>query len=169
MTNYYAFIRDGELFDIQRDCQSATEGDINVEVTEEVFTNAQEYGWNYYKWDGTDIVRNSAYEDEKAAERKEIFERDFFKIEGAGYYRKTPKGYSSAVESINTAFNMVTVVGSLPAGTLIFYSEPDFYDESQCTEEWLVANQIRSQAMTAQEFGQFYAQFMMAWNTQEHN
>lgn len=169
MSKYYAFIRNGELFDIQQDSQSAIEGDINVEVTEEVFNNAKQYGWNYYKWDGLDIVRNSAYDDEQAAKRKEIFEKDFFKIEGQGYYRKSPKGYSSAVESINTAFNMVTVVGGLPAGTLIFYTEPDFYDETQCTEEWLVAHQIRSAAMTAEQFGQFYAQFMTAWNTQEHS
>lgn len=169
MSKYYALIRNGELFDIQQDCQSATEGDINVETTEEVFNNAQQHGWNYYKWDGLDIVRNPQYEDEEAAKRKELFEQDFFQIEGVGYYRKSPKGYSSAVESINTAFNMVSVVGNLPAGTLIFYTEPDFHDASQCTEEWLVAHQIRSEAMTAQQFGQFYAQFMMAWNTQEHS
>ena len=168
MSKYYALIRNGKLFDIQQDCQSATEGDINVETTEEVFNNAQQYGWNYYKWDGVDIIRNPEYEDEQAEKRKETFEVDFFKVGNYGYYRKSPRGYSSAVESINTAFNMVSVIGSLPAGTLIFYTEPDFYDESQCTEEWLVAHQIRSEAMTAQQFGEFYAQFMTAWNTQEH-
>lgn len=165
---YYALIRNGALFDIQKNCQSATEGDINVEVTEEVYNKAQEFGWNYFAWSGTDIVLNPKYQDEEANKRKEAFEIDFFKVGNYGYYRKSPKGYSSAVESINSAFNMVTVVGSLPAGTLIFYQEPDFYDKKQCTEEWLVSHQIRSDAMTAQEFGEFYAQFIMAWNTQEH-
>ncbi len=165
---FYAFIRNGALFDIQKDCQTKTEGDINIEVTEEIFNNAQQYGWNYYKFNGTKIVRNNEYLDEQAAKRQAEFEADFFNIEGFGYYRKTPKGYSSAVESVNTIFNMVSVLGNLPAGIIIFYQAPDFYDESQCTEEWLVSHQTTNQAMTAQEFGQFYAQFMTSWNNQEH-
>ena len=103
-----------------------------------------------------------------AEENKINFEDKFFNIDGFGYYRKAPKGYQSAVESINTAFNMVTVLGSLPENTLTFYTAPDFTDETQCTEEWLVANSFKNKAMTAQEFGEFYAKFMTAWNNQEH-
>lgn len=103
-----------------------------------------------------------------AEQNKAEFESKFFEIEGIGYYRKQPKGYQSAVESINTAFNMVTVLGLLPANTLTFYTAPDFADAEQCTEEWLIANSFKNEVMTAQEFGEFYAKFMTAWNTQEH-
>ena len=105
---------------------------------------------------------------ELVQERENLFKKDFFNIEGYGWYRKTPKGYTSAVESINTAFNIVTVVGILPKGSLIFYTKPDFTDETQCTEEWLIENQIKSDEMTATKFGKFYAAFVTAWNKQEH-
>ena len=113
-------------------------------------------------------------EAEQAKEREKAFKTTFFEIppiDGifkGGYYRKQPKGYQSAVESINTAFNAVNVLGLLPQDYLIFYTKPDFTDETQCTEEWLVANQFRNQTMTAQEFGQFYIAFMTGWNNREH-
>lgn len=120
------------------------------------------------------IIDLTLNHEEQIKERKQEFNSKFFyipTIEGifqGGYYRRTPKGYQSAVESINTAFNAVTVLGSLPQDYLIFYTKPDFTDETQCTEEWLVANQFKNKTMTAQEFGQFYVAFMTAWNTQEH-
>lgn len=107
-------------------------------------------------------------EAELAEARKQEFLKQFFKIDGFGYFRKQPKGYGSAVESLNTAFNIVTVLGNLPANTLTFYAEPDFTIAEQCTEEWLVENAIKNEEMTPSEFGTFYAQFMMAWNSQEH-
>lgn len=105
---------------------------------------------------------------------EEHFLANFFeipKVDGVfkgGYFRKQPKGYQSAVESINTTFNAVSVIGSLPANYLTFYSKPDFADETQCTEEWLIANQFKNEAMTIEQFNQFYVAFMTAWNTQEH-
>lgn len=107
-------------------------------------------------------------EEEKTKEREANFKAEFFAITGYGYYRKVPKGYSSAVESFNTAFNAVTVLQKLPAGMLIFYQEPDFSDPEQCTEEWLVEHQIKNEEMTVQQFGQLYMIFTTAWNTQEH-
>lgn len=146
---------------------------INYEV-EEAFYNEFAENPSKYIWDGLQVVENPNYEAEQAKEREQAFNNTFFEIpaiEGifkGGYYRKQPKGYQSAVESINTAFNAVTVLGLLPQDYLIFYTKPDFTDEAQCTEEWLVANQFRNQTMTAQEFGQFYVAFMTGWNNQEH-
>ena len=120
------------------------------------------------------LVDKTPTAEEQAQEREIAFKTTFFEIPAidgifqGGYYRKVPKGYQSAVESINTAFNAVTVLGLLPQDYLIFYAKPDFTDETQCTEEWLVANQFRNQTMTAQEFGQFYVAFMTGWNNQEH-
>lgn len=115
-----------------------------------------------------EFVFKDEVETELAEARKEEFLKQFFKIDGYGYFRKQPKGYGSAVESLNTAFNIVTVIGNLPANTLTFYAEPDFTIPEQCTEEWLVENSIKNEVMTPSEFGTFYAQFMMAWNMQEH-
>ena len=107
---------------------------------------------------------------EKAAIREEDFKKEFFEIEGYNFYRKQPKGYTSALESLTVAYNMITsgVIQELPAGTFIFYPEPDYTKPEQCTEEWLVANQILSEAMTKEQFIQFYAAFVVAWNTEMH-
>lgn len=101
-------------------------------------------------------------------ERKESFKSQFFEIKGFGWYRKQPKGYGSAIESLNTAFNIVLVQGSLPANVLTFYNEPNFSVEKQCTEEWLIANSFKNNQMTKEEFSSFYASFVSAWNDEEH-
>ena len=117
------------------------------------------------------IVDITPTTEEQAKEREEQFNKDFFKVQYNGqdlYFRKQPKGYSSAVESINTAFNIVNTIGTLPAGSLVFYQQPDFTDKTQCTEEWLVEHQVKSEQMSVTEFGTFYAGFITVWNTQEH-
>lgn len=103
-----------------------------------------------------------------AKDRKEAFLKDFFKVDGYGYYRRTPKGYQSAIESINTADRMCAKHNGLPADTLIFYQEPDFNNASQCTEEWLTEHQIKLPAMTVAEFDTLYNLFVTTWNKQEH-
>lgn len=108
------------------------------------------------------------YRQEQIKRREEQFKAAFFEIPDLGWYRKIPKGYSSAIESINTAFNAVLVLNSLPANYLIFYTKPDFNDEKQCTEEWLIANQFSNKDMTKEEFMQFYANFVTVWNNMEH-
>jgi hypothetical protein len=94
--------------------------------------------------------------------------RDFFLVEGGGYYRRQPKGYQTAIESINTAYNMSKENGGLPADILIFYPQPDFEVAEQCTEQWLVANQIKLPAMTHTQFMELYNLFVTTWNSQEH-
>ena len=116
----------------------------------------------------TSLVALDYTRDEQAQKRKEEFKRQFFEIVNVGFYRRQPKGYSSALESVNTAFNAVSIMGNLPANTLTFYKEPDYSDPTQCTEEWLVENSFKNKEMTTAEFGQFYASFITAWNTQEH-
>ena len=122
-----------------------------------------------YVLDGTQyVLKNAAWEAEQTEKREENFKSEFFEIPNYGWFRKIPKGYSSAVESLNTAFNAVTILQQLPANMLIFYQEPDFTKPEECTEEWLIAHQITNEQMTVQEFGAFYMAFMTAWNTQEH-
>lgn len=115
------------------------------------------------------LVLNPDYDTEEAAARQADFESKFFNIPNFGWFRKVPKGYSSAVECLNLAFNNVSLLGKLPAETLIFYQQPDFTKPEECTEEWLVAHQTKNDEMTTQEFSQFYAGFSVAWNNTEHN
>lgn len=115
------------------------------------------------------VVDNTQeYENKLALEREESFKNNFFKIKDACWFRKQPKGYNSAIESLNTAFNVVSVLGKLPANTLTFYIAPDFSIEEQCAENWLVENSYKNEEMSASEFGEFYASFMTAWNNEEH-
>lgn len=138
--------------------------------------------WEEYagtdKWDiingvFTDITDTPEYQQEQADKREADFKSKFFNIEGFGWYRKQPKGYQSAIESLNTAFNRFDVmqkmgVQQFPANVFIFYAQPDFTKPEECTEEWLVEHQTKNEAMTVQEFGNFYATFTDAWNTEEH-
>lgn len=110
--------------------------------------------------------------EETAAERKTRFLQDFFKVSlgelGTGYYRKKPKGYQSAIESLNTADRMCTKNNGLPAGILKFYKQPNFNKPEQCTEEWLEAHQIVLPALTVSQFDELYNVFVTTWNKQEH-
>ena len=113
-----------------------------------------------------------AVPEETPAERKAAFLQDFFKVSlgelGTGYYRKKPKGYQSAVESINTAQIICSKMNGLPAGILVFYKQPNFNKAPQCTEEWLEAHQIVLPAMSVEQFDNLYINFITAWNKQEH-
>lgn len=165
---YYFFVEDNKI-NGKGQCRQIDEGVLNFEVPKEMYEDDIE---KFIYKDGQ-IVLNPNYEQEIAAKRKKAFLQDFFKVPSALndqdlYYRKSPKGYSSAVESINTAFNIVATLGNLPTGSLIFYEEPDFTKEEECTEEWLVNHQVKNEVMTPTEFGSFYAKFITSWNSQEH-
>lgn len=108
------------------------------------------------------------YQQKQIKKREEHFKSEFFEIPNFGWYRKVPRGYSSAIESINTAFNAVSVMNSLPAEYLTFYTKPDFTKEEQCCDEWLIANQFKNKYMSKDEFLQFYTNFVTIWNNLEH-
>lgn len=167
----YIYIKDNNIIGANRQ-KSEDETILNIEVAESLFNDFCQNP-NKYIYKNEEIVLNPDYEEYLAEKRKEIFLQDFFEIPNVvndknGYYRKKPKGYSSAVESINSAFNIVTVTGLLQKDTLIFYEEPDFTKPEECTEEWLIEHQFKNEEMTLTEFGKFYASFLQAWNKQEH-
>ena len=138
-----------------------------VVITEEQATTIERDPFYYILSDGK-LVKNADYDKQQAQLRKQKFLRDFFLIDGFGYYRKQPKGYQSAVESMNVLFNVANVSNGLQEGLIIFYNEPDFQIAEQCTEEWLINHQIIQPAMTKDEFLQLYIAFMTAWNKKEH-
>lgn len=159
---YYAFIENNQINGCGK-VECLTEGIINFEITEDVYNNI-----DHYIWDGSDVVLNPDYDEEQAELREENFKKEFFKVNNFGWYRKQPKGYQSAVESMNVLFNIANVAQGIQAGLVIFYQEPDFTKPEECTEEWLVNHQIIMPAMTLQEFMQLYVAFMTAWNAEEH-
>lgn len=114
------------------------------------------------------LILNPDYDEEEAEKRETDFKSKFFNIEGFGWYRKQPKGYQSAVESMNVLFNIANVSDGIQAGLIIFYQQPDFTKPEECTEEWLVSHQIVQPAMTKADFMTLYVAFMTAWNTEEH-
>jgi hypothetical protein len=125
------------------------------------------------KWDiidgvFTDISDTQEYQEKEAAEREAGFKAKFFYIENFGWYRKQPKGYQSAVESMNVLLNIANLTDGIQAGLIIFYQQPDYTKPEECTEEWLVEHQIILPAMTKAEFMALYVAFMTAWNTEEH-
>lgn len=107
-----------------------------------------------------------------SAERKALFLEDFFKVNlgelGNAYYRKKPKGYASAVESILTAQIICAKLNGLPEGILIFYKQPTFSKPEQCTEEWLESHQIVLPALTVEQFDELFINFITSWNKKEH-
>ena len=159
---YYAFINNNKI-DGKGQCPQLTEGVTSFEIDELVYNDLDRY-----IWDGSDVVLNPNYDEEQAEIRETNFKKEFFKVDNFGWYRKQPKGYQSAVESMNVLFNIANVAQGIQAGLVIFYQEPDFTKPEECTEEWLVQHQIVMPAMTVQEFMQLYVAFMTAWNTEEH-
>lgn len=165
-----------------------------------VYYNGKLFNSDKYKLDENyNFIPNENYEQEQAQARQATFENQFFEVpaitkevavvdeEGnpteekqtvtlfkGGWYRKTPKGYASALESLNTAYNNYMAIAlvkpetKFPANTLIFYTAPDFTKEEECTEEWLVAHQFRNEEMTREQFLLLYSTFSQAWNSTEH-
>ena len=63
---------------------------------------------------------------------------------------------------------MCISLGKLPENTLIFYTKPDFTNEEQLTDEWLVANQFGHVEWSQEEFNKFYQIAVTTWNITQH-
>lgn len=160
MTNYY-ITENKKIINVNTDKQLLinTYGkDVEIQETERPIALSS---------DGTEFVfaDTAEYEQEQAKKRTQEFYNNFV-VTSWGAFRKNPKGYSSAVEAVNTIFNMVNVAQSLTAELaqlLIFYEVPDFTDAEQCTEEWLVAHQKTHEACDLTTFMQWYLEFQTIW------
>lgn len=166
--SYYIFIENGKINGagqarVLNDEETLTPI-TSFEVSEDVY-NAFVEEPEKYMWDGSNVVENPNYEQEQANKRTQEFYNNFV-VTSWGAFRKNPKGYSSAVEAVNTIFNMVNVAQGLTAELaqlLIFYEVPDFTDAEQCTEEWLVAHQKTHEACDLATFMQWYLEFQTVW------
>lgn len=127
-----------------------------IEISEDIYNNSDMYIWQ----DG-ELAVNPNYEEELAEQRKQEFESKFL-LTSLGNYRLQPKGYANAQQSIDTINNMVNALGSLTeqiSEMVLFYETPNFTDETQCTEEWLIAHQHKAPVMTKEEWTKFYIEF----------
>lgn len=113
-----------------------------------------------------DITSTEEYKEKIAIEKEARFKEEFIEI-SLGCLRKVPKGYSSIVEAMNGALNVVYINGKLPAGALTIYPKPDFKTVENI-EKYLEENSFRNKEMKSEEFGQIYVEFMTKWNNQEH-
>ncbi len=115
-----------------------------------------------YVLDGNEYVKlDDDYLAKQAKEREELFYSQFIAT-SLGNYRLQPKGYANAQQAMDVTNTMATALGGLTeqlTALVIFYPTPDFTKEEQCTEKWLVENQISPETMTLEEWQKFYMEF----------
>ena len=109
-------------------------------------------------------------DEEKASARKQTFYTQFIQT-SLGNYRLQPKGYANAQQAMDVTNTMTTTLGGLTeqlTSLVIFYETPDFTKEEECTEEWLVAHQIKPNVMTLADWQKFYLEFCQLYAMQQY-
>lgn len=109
-------------------------------------------------------------DEEKAEVRKQEFYKNFIAT-SLGNYRLEPKGYANAQQAMDVTNTMATALGGLTeqlTSLVIFYETPDFTKEKECTEEWLVAHQVKPDVMTLKEWQKFYLEFCQLYAMQQY-
>jgi hypothetical protein len=165
---YYFTVENDNIISVG-ECPCEGDGITNIEVTEEVY-KAYSDDNDLYIYSNGEIIPNPDYEEIKANERKAEFENKFIQTLW-GWYRKKPKGYANAPQSVDIIFNIVNASGSFTeqvANMMLFYQQPDFDKPEECTEEWLIEHQYKHQPCSTQEFMQFYIAFQTAWANDQY-
>lgn len=109
-------------------------------------------------------------EEDYVIQRKEAFASQFL-VTSLGNFRLQPKGYANAQQAMDVINTMATALGGLTeqlTNLVIFYPTPDFTKAEQCTEEWLVANQIKPDVMTLADWQKFYLEFCQLYAMQQY-
>lgn len=109
-------------------------------------------------------------DEEKTNARKQEFYTQFIQT-SLGNYRLQPKGYANAQQAMDVTNTMATALDGLTeqlTSLVIFYETPDFTKEEECTEEWLVAHQIKPNVMTLAEWQKFYLEFCQLYAMQQY-
>lgn len=127
---------------------------LNIEVSEEIYNNAKQYGNNYYIYDNGEIVLNPNYTTEEAQKREKEFRKEFFNT-SLGWIRRSvnmadgsKKDFlSDLLPAISMALNMGQTVN------IITYTLPDFSHE---ITDWTIYQEIKQ--VTAQFIGECFNQ-----------
>lgn len=165
---YYIFVENDKINGCG-ECQCIGENIESIQVNKSIYDTYRDDP-DYYIYSDGKIIVNPDYEEVKANERKAEFESKFIQT-AWGWYRKQPKGYANAPQSVDIIFNIVNASQGFTqqvADMMIFYQQPDYDDAEQCTEEWLVEHQYKHEPCTLQEFMQFYIAFQTAWANDQY-
>ena len=114
---------------------------LNIEVSEEYYNNAQQYGNNYYIYSNGEIILNPNYEQEQAQKRQSDFEKEFFNT-SLGWIRRavtmadggTKDFLSDLLPAISMALNMGQAVN------IITYKTPDFTHD---ITDWTIYQEVK--------------------------
>lgn len=139
-----------------------------TECTDEQFEDFQQGKLIFDENDN--LVENPKYEEELVKIRKQKFYKNFIAT-SLGNYRLEPKGYANAQQAMDVTNTMATALGGLTeqlTSLVIFYKTPDFTKEEECTEEWLVAHQIKPDVMKLEEWQNFYLEFCQLYAMQQY-
>lgn len=140
---YYIFVENNQLNNCGQ-AKQLTEGVLNIEVSEELYVDYENNPLKYIYKDGQ-IVLNPNYEEELVQERKEEFNKQFFKT-SLGYVRRevtmangsTKDFLSDLLPTISMGINLGQTV------SIITYNEPDFHNE--ITDEYMITLQNKVDA-----------------------
>ena len=139
-----------------------------TECTDEQFEDFQKGKLIFDENDN--LVENPKYDEELVEIRKQEFYKNFIAT-SLGNYRLQPKGYANAQQAMDVTNTMATALGGLTeqlTSLVIFYETPDFTKEEECTEEWLVAHQVKPDVMTLEEWQKFYLEFCQLYAMQQY-
>jgi len=164
----YFYVEDNEIIGVGS-AECLTESVLSIPVNNDIYTVWKEDN-DKVIYDGTNIILNPDYEEIKTNERKAEFENKFIQTLW-GWYRKQPKGYANAPQSVDIIFNIVNASGGFTeqvANMMLFYQQPDYEKPEECTEEWLIKHQYKHTPCTTQEFMQFYIAFQTAWANDQY-
>jgi hypothetical protein len=115
----------------------------NIEVSEEIYNNAQQYGSNYYIYSNGEIILNPNYEQEKVQKRQVKFETEFFNTSLGWIRRKVTMKDGSTKDFLSDL--LPSIMEGLRLGiapNIITYREPDFTQE---VTDWTVY-QVKKEA-----------------------
>lgn len=105
----------------------------NIETTEEVYNNAQQYGINYYIFKNNKIIPNPNYEEEKQAEEDAEFNKLFFNT-SLGYVSRTVHMLDGSTCKFLTDILPLLVVGT----PVLVYTRELEQSKVLVTEEFLL-------------------------------
>lgn len=114
---------------------------LNIEVSEEVYNNARQYGNDYYIYSNGEIIPDPDYEQKQAQKREAEFRKEFFET-SLGWIRRSvnmadgsKKDFlSDLLPAISMALNMGQTVN------IITYILPDF---SHDITDWTIYQEIK--------------------------
>jgi len=114
---------------------------LNIEVSEEIYNNARQYGNNYYIYDNGEIIVNPNYENEEAQKRQADFETEFFNT-SLGWIRRQVNmkdgGTKDFLSDLLPAISMALNSGI--ATPIITYRTPDFTHD---ITDWTIYQDIK--------------------------